>query len=166
VYRLPFLRLIRPRGYAPVGRLGVEPSDTALSGRPRRPAGSRPMRGRWRCRASRCYPSRGFRPRCGAGRASSMAESGGNDPQRANADPLSKRSPRPGGFTLHANSPARCEQTGDGRGRSARCPAPCDAHTLSKRSRPPDRFILYKQKATDSNGTVSPAHPLATEPGS
>jgi hypothetical protein len=56
VYRLPFLRLIRPRGYAPVGRLGVEPSDTCVSGRPRRPAGSRPLRGRWRCRASR--PSR------------------------------------------------------------------------------------------------------------
>ena len=28
------------------------------------------------------------------------------------------------------------------------------------------RFVLQEQKATDSNGTVSPAHPLATEPGS
>jgi hypothetical protein len=52
----------------------------------------------------------------------SMAESGGNDPQRANADPPSKRSPRPGGFTLHVGSPARCEQAGDGGRRATRTP--------------------------------------------
>jgi hypothetical protein len=44
VYRLPFLPFIRRRGYAPVGHLGVEPSDTALSEQPRRPAGSWPSR--------------------------------------------------------------------------------------------------------------------------
>jgi hypothetical protein len=43
VHRLPFQRLIRPRGYAPVGHLGVEPSYTALSERPLRPDGPWPM---------------------------------------------------------------------------------------------------------------------------
>ena len=38
------------------------------------------------------------------------------------------------------------------------------AHPGSGRGQPPGWFILYEQKATDSNGTVSPAHPLATEP--
>src|ERR1700689_1402196 len=43
VYRLPFQRLIRPRGYAPVGHLAVEPSYTPLSERPLRPDGPWPM---------------------------------------------------------------------------------------------------------------------------
>jgi hypothetical protein len=95
VYRLPFLLHIRQRGYAPVGHLGVEPSYTALSERPLRPDGSWPLRGRWRCRAPRCYPSRGFKPRCGAGRASSMEESDGLEPLRSRAHSPSKRRPRP-----------------------------------------------------------------------
>jgi hypothetical protein len=103
VYRLPFRLLIRQRGYAPVGRLGVEPSDTAVSERPRRPAGSRPLGGRWRCRAPRpvraaagfqgplprrrrtfqsgarrcrslrCYPPPAFGAGCSAGCARSMS---------------------------------------------------------------------------------------------
>jgi hypothetical protein len=35
---------------------------------------------------------------------------------------------------------------------------------VSGRGQPPGWFILHEQKATDSNGTVLPAHPLATEP--
>src|ERR1700688_2222772 len=43
VYLLPFLPLIRRKGYAPVGHLGVEPSYTALSERPLRPDGPWPI---------------------------------------------------------------------------------------------------------------------------
>lgn len=40
-----------------------------------------------------------------------------------------------------------------------------DAHTLSKRSRPPGRFILRERKAQQSKLTVLTAHRLAGEPG-
>jgi hypothetical protein len=62
MYRLPFLPLIRRRGYAPVGRLGVEPSDTCVSGRPRRPAGSRPLSGWRRSRPPALARPSGFKP--------------------------------------------------------------------------------------------------------
>jgi len=68
---LPFPLVISQRGYAPVGRLGVEPSDTCASGRPRRPAGSRPADGR------------------------------GPDPQRSRAPPVSSRGLPPGRFPIH-----------------------------------------------------------------
>jgi hypothetical protein len=111
----------------------------------------------------RCYPSRGFRPHCGAGRASSGAESGGNDPRRANADPPSKRSPRLAGSLSRTTPPPGVNRQGmaeDGEIESQRL----RAHPVSGRGQPPGWFILQEQKATDSNGTVSPAHPLATEP--
>jgi hypothetical protein len=38
-------------------------------------------------------------------------------------------------------------------------------HPVSGRGQPPGWFILHARKAADLNGTVLPAHPLATEPG-
>src|SRR5580693_3881557 len=108
VYRLPFQRLIRPRGYAPVGHLGVEPSYTALSERPLRPDGPWPMN--LARRRGGCYAlpvpgeedggvePHGVTRREGSGPAAApaahlpRAESGGHDPQRQDADPPSKRS--------------------------------------------------------------------------
>lgn len=147
----------------PVGHLGVEPSATALSGRPLRPAGSWP------------------------------ADGGGPDPQRVRALPGSSRRLPPGSFTIQVrktedptpcgrpltrlrigdrlhggfifHGPPRCERAGGCGGWRSRLPAPCGAHPLSKRSRPPGRFILQARKAGDLNARVSPPHPLATEPG-
>lgn len=59
----------------------------------------------------------------------------------------------------------RCERAGGCGGWRSRLPAPCGAHPLSTRSRPPGRFILQARKAGDLNARVSPPHPLATEPG-
>ena len=121
--------------YRPVEHPGIEPGDTAVSERPLQPAGSCSKRGRWRCRAPRCYPSRGFRPRCGAGRAPSRAESGGNDPQRANADPPSKRSPRPAGSLSRTTPPPGVNRQGmaeDGEIESQRL----HAHPVSGRGQP------------------------------
>ena len=63
-----------------------------------------------------------FKARCRAGGAPSTEESDGLEPLRSHAHPPSKRRPRPGGFTLHVGSPARCERAGDGRGRRNRIP--------------------------------------------
>jgi hypothetical protein len=43
MYRLPFLRLIRPRGYSPVGPGGVEPPIASLSGKCLNRLGHRPV---------------------------------------------------------------------------------------------------------------------------
>lgn len=73
-------------------------------------------------------PARAFKARCRAGGAPSIyfsEESGGLEPQRVHAHPLSGRSLRP--WQVHSPrascSPARCEQAGDGRGRRTRIPA-------------------------------------------
>ena len=50
----------------------------------------------------------------------------------------------------------RRERAGGCGGRRSRLPAPCGAHPLSKRSRPPGRFILQARKAGDLNARVSP----------
>lgn len=92
-----------------VGHLGVEPSDTALSGRPLRPAGSWPRKTEVSIPAA-FRPPRVFKTRCRAGGASSkeesgrgerQEESGGPDPQRSPAHPFSGRGLPPGRFTLH-----------------------------------------------------------------
>jgi hypothetical protein len=99
VYRLPFLRLIRPRGYAPVGHLGVEPSYTALSERPLRPDGPWPMN-LARRRGGRYAHGHGDRHGCSKPTAAPAVhlpreESDGLEPSRSSAHPLSGRRPRP-----------------------------------------------------------------------
>jgi hypothetical protein len=135
-----------------VGHRGIEPRDTCVSGRPRRPAGSWP------------------------------ADGGGPDPQRSRALPGSSRSRSPGRFAIRERRAEVLSPTA-----SRRPP-------FSKRSLPPGRFTLHggrrwtrstgpspppafqtgtttwwfhlpRRRAGDSNATVLPAHPLATEPG-
>lgn len=152
----------RANGALLVGHLGVEPSATALSGRPLRPAGSWPVDG------------------------------GGPDPQRVRALPGSSRRLPPGSFAIQVRNmedptprgfpltrlrigdrlhggfmfhgpPARCERAGGCGGRSNR-------NSPLRASRVPDgdRTLAAsspKRKAGDSNATVLPAHRLAGEPG-
>lgn len=174
---LPFPLDISQRGYAPVGRLGVEPSDTALSGRPRRPAGSRPPRGRWRCRAPRpVRAAAGFQgplPRrrrtfqalarhCGGRYALPVTpsfEAGSAAHSRITLTCQERRTripalcARPPAFETEP-APWRVRSPGNGRGRSARCPAPSGAHAASNRSRHPGRFILQGVQLTA--GCASP----------
>jgi hypothetical protein len=164
VYRLPFQLLIGQRGYAPVGRLGVEPSHTALSGRPRRPAGSRPAEG-----GSVDLP--GVTP---LGCSKPAAAPAAHLPRRRATD--SNRYARalirirsgargPGGFTPHFGSPARCVSGGRWR-KTGELNASASAPT---RFPDGDHHLVMSssttRKVADLNGTVSPAHPLATEPG-
>lgn len=86
-----------------------------------------------------------FKASCRAGGAPSREEGGGHDPQRLYAQPLSKRSPPPGGFTLHVGSRAgvnRREMAEDGEIESQRF----RAHPVSGRGQPPGWFILQEQK--------------------
>ncbi len=168
VYSPSFLRSFRrPLSCRPacllVGHLGVEPSATALSERPLRPAGSWPADGGgpgpsasapFRVQAGGCHPA-ASPSRCG---------------RRRTRPPAVARSPdfESGTASMAVSSSTdlpRCERAGGCGGWRSRLPAPCGAHPLSKRSRPPGRFILQARKAGDLNARVSPPHPLATEPG-
>jgi hypothetical protein len=80
--------------------------------------------GRWKCRSSGRLSPHGFsRPVAAPAAHLPWRRTEGTIPS-AYADPPSKRSPRPGGFVLHVDSPAWCEKAGDSGGRSARCSAP------------------------------------------
>jgi len=57
----------------------------------------------------------------------------------------------PAGSRSTFGSPARCEQAGDGGGRSARCSTPFGAHTLSKRSRPPAGSSSISRRRSSRN---------------
>lgn len=72
---LPFLLLIRQRGYSPVGTLRIGRSSTCLSGTPPQPAELIPM-----------------------------ADDGGPGPQRLPALPASNGCPLPGGFIIPGGS--------------------------------------------------------------
>jgi hypothetical protein len=118
--QLPFLRLIRPRGYSPVGPGGFEPPIASLSGK--------------------CLNRLGHRP---------VAEAGGLDPQSLRTRPLSGRCPAPARFSFQILARHRLcfrgalrhapDQSGK---RSTRSPAPCGTHPLSKRRPAPARFIF------------------------
>jgi hypothetical protein len=82
----------------------------------------------------------------------------------ANADPPSKRSPPPAESLSTFGSPARCERAGDGGSQRTRIPALARPRAFQAVTAP-WRLWLPRRKASDSNATVSPAHPLATEPG-
>ena len=94
------------------------------------------------------------------------AEDGGPEPLRSPAPPTSNRGPPPWRFHL-----PRPPVPASGRLRRMEIPTPSAwrrppvNNPLSKRSRPPGRFILQARKAGDLNARVSPPHPLATEPG-
>ncbi len=136
-----------------VGRRGIEPRNTCVSGRPRRPAGSRPAEcGGAEPRARRGTP-RVFKARCRAGGTHSMEESGGPAPHRPSGHPLSGRGLRP--WQVH--SPR-------GR-RRIRISRPRDPHPLSRRGPPPGDFISHSRKAGDLNAAGLTAHRLAGEPG-
>ena len=97
--------------------------------------------GRWRCRSSRCDPVRVFKARCRTGGTPPMEESGGLDPQRSHAQPLSGRRLRP--WQVH--SP--CAEDGEFESQRLR-----GARPLSRRSRPPGRFILHCAANLDDSG--------------
>ena len=130
--------------------------------------------GRWRCRSPRCDPARAFKARCRAGGAPSRSrERRSRPPPPRDGQPFSKRSPPPGGFTLHGGR------------RRTRIPEPFDSHPPSRQGPPPGDFISggpdgnrtrlvcrgsfpfgpVPRRAENSNPTVSPAHSLAARPG-
>jgi hypothetical protein len=135
-----------------VGHRGIEPRDTCVSGRPRRPAGSWP------------------------------ADGGGPDPQRSRALPGSSRSRPPGRFAIRERRAEVLSPTASRRppvfetepaARQVHSPWRKTVDTIH-RAFTPARFPdgdhhlvvhLPRRRAGDSNATVLPAHPLATEPG-
>ena len=135
-----------------VGHRGIEPRDTCVSGRPRRPAGSWP------------------------------ADGGGPDPQRSRALPGSSRSRSPGRFTIRERRAEVLSPTASRRppvferepaARQVHSPWRKTVDTIHRAFTPPAFqtgtttwwFHLPRRRAGDSNATVLPAHPLATEPG-
>ncbi len=136
-----------------VGHRGIEPRDTCVSGRPRRPAGSWP------------------------------ADGGGPDPQRSRALPGSSRSRPPGRFAIRERRAEVLSPTASRRppvfetepaARQVHSPWRKAVDTIHRAFRPPPAFQtgtttwwfhLPRRRAGDSNATVLPAHPLATEPG-
>ena len=135
-----------------VGHRGIEPRDTCVSGRPRRPAGSWP------------------------------ADGGGPDPQRSRALPGSSRSRPPGRFAIRERRAEVLSPTASRRPPVFETePAAWQVHspwrktvdTIHRAFTPPAFqtgtitwwFHLPRRRAGDSNATVLPAHPLATEPG-
>ena len=99
--------------------------------------------GRWRCRSPRCDPARAFKARCRAGGAPSRSrERRSRPPPPRDGQPFSKRSPPPGGFTLHGGR------------RRTRISGPFDSHPLSRQGPPPGDFI---SRGPDGNRTASHA---------
>lgn len=135
-----------------VGHRGIEPRDTCVSGRPRRPAGSWP------------------------------ADGGGPDPQRSRALPGSSRSRPPGRFAIRERRAEVLSPTASRRppvfetepaARQVHSPWRKTVDTIHRAFTTPAFqtgtttwwFHLPRRRAGDSNATVLPAHPLATEPG-
>lgn len=155
-----------------VGHLGVEPSDTALSGRPLRPAGSWPRKTEVSSPAA-FRPPRVFKTRCRAGGASSKEESGTGE--RRSRPAAVTRPPvfgtgacHPAGSLSTVCSSAVWDASSSRRNRRKMVETIHMArghHPLSKRGPPPGDFIFQARKAGDSNATVLPAHRLAGEPG-
>jgi hypothetical protein len=135
MHQLPFLPLIRRRGYSPVGHPGIEPGDTAVSERPFNQLG----RARSEEDASWAVPEvrkmevssltvlHVARVQAPLRRRPRIFQSG----ERRERSPACERRsafeavPAPRRFTLQNRSPAgvnRQGMAGDGRGRSARCP--------------------------------------------
>ena len=162
---LPFPPDISRRGYAPVGRLGVEPSDTCVSGRPRRPAGSRPLSGWRRSRPPALARPSGFKPE-----AATWQLHHPSGERRARSPARERRSAFeavPAPWRVH--SPSRLSRPMRTGGRWQRT-----ERTMPTAFPPPPGFrpgpatwpVHPPRKAGYSKATVSPAHPLATEPGS
>jgi hypothetical protein len=82
------------------------------------------------------------------------------------SQPLSRRCPPLDGISFQIGSPARCERTGDGRGRRNRISRRYRRHPGSGRGQPPGWFILHAKRAGDSNTTGLPAQSLAATPDS
>jgi len=118
-----------------VGRRGVEPRDTCLSGRPRRPAGSRPADGGGpdpqTAVLSRPLQTGACRP---AGSPSKRGERATRTPAPYDARPLSGRCLHPGRFTLHARKTEKSNPSASRRphGFQPR-PGPCPVHLPSRR---------------------------------
>jgi hypothetical protein len=121
--------------------------------------------GRWKCRSSRRLSPHGFsRPVAAPAAHLPTRNEEVSSPTARAANRFRGGARHPAGSRSTVNcSPARCEQAGDGRGRSIRNPP----HEGPPGFRPgPAAWLVHPpRKAADSNGTVLPAHPLATEPG-
>jgi hypothetical protein len=163
--------------YLAVGHLGVEPSDTALSGRPLHQAGSWPAEDGGVEPHGPGGPPRAFKARCRAGGASSRAESGGHDPQRLRARSLSKRRPPLAGSLSMAQTIRVPAHSGPDRMvRVGGAPPPAEdgdpdsqrlagAHAVSSRGRPPaGSSPMAESGGHDPHGLVA-ARRLATGPG-
>jgi hypothetical protein len=135
-----------------VGHRGIEPRDTCVSGRPRRPAGSWP------------------------------ADGGGPDPSARAPLPGSSRSRPPGRFAIRERRAEVLSPTASRRppvfetepaARQVHSPWRKTVDTIHRAFTPTAFqtgtttwwFHLPRRRAGDSNATVLPAHPLATEPG-
>jgi hypothetical protein len=135
-----------------VGHRGIEPRDTCVSGRPRRPAGSWP------------------------------ADGGGPDPSARAPLPRSSRSRPPGRFAIRERRAEVLIPTASRRppvfetepaARQVHSPWRKTVDTIHRAFTPTAFqtgtttwwFHLPRRRAGDSNATVLPAHPLATEPG-
>ena len=131
-----------------VGRRGVEPRDTCLSGRPRRPAGSRPADGGGPDPRQRCCPVR-FKRAPAARQVHHPREESGRLERQRRTTPGRFRG---GACTLAGSLSTR------GRRRN-RIPAPHDAHTGSSRGRGPARFISHRG---ERRNRIPQGHPLRT----
>jgi hypothetical protein len=102
--------------------------------------------GRWKCRSPGDSPARVFKTRCRAGGAPSFEESGGLEPQRANADPSSKRSPRlAGSLSMSALPP-------DANGREMAEDGAVEAHDVPAAARFPAGASRLAGSSSEESG--------------
>lgn len=141
---LPFPLLIRERGYAPVGHLGVEPSATALSGRPLRPAGSWPAEGGGVEPRAPCGTPLAFKASCRAGGAPSKRKTEDPNPCGCPLTRFRAGDRLHGGFIFHE------------RRTEIPTPSAVSAHTVSSRSRHPGRFILQSGRRSTRSPRCDP----------
>jgi hypothetical protein len=135
-----------------VGRRGIEPRYTCVSGRPRRPAGSRPAEGRGVDPPGRADPYRLSRP---------AAAPAAYPPWKRAAVPT-RSAPWPAAFGVAPATLAGSLSTAEDGGHD---PQGLRPHPLSRQGPPPGDFISHVRKAGDSNATGLTAHRLAGEPG-
>jgi hypothetical protein len=135
-----------------VGRRGIEPLYTCVSGRPRRPAGSRPTEGRG-------VDPHGPRDPC---RLSGPAAAPAAYPPSKRAAVPTRSAYAPCRFQGGARSPGGFTLRRGRRWTRSTGPYP---HPLSRRGPPPGGFISHARKAGDLNATGLTAHRLAGEPG-